>query len=215
MITINEQSSIRLGLNKIIYLDPFRLKEERHDADIIFITHSHYDHFSIEDILKCKNKNTVIVTVADTYGKLSSYFDKEHLILVKPNETFSVLGIPVETVEAYNSNKNYHLKEYNWVGYILTIEDQKYYFVGDTDVLDFMKDISCDYLFIPIGGIYTMTKDEAVTITNLIKPKVVIPIHYGTIVGEKTLGSEFKKKIDEKINCQLLLKFEEMEIDSE
>lgn len=207
MITINEQSSVRLSFTKNIYMDPFHLEEELHDADIIFITHSHYDHFSLEDIEKCRNENTVIVSVGDTYGKLSRIFDSSHLILVKPEEEFQVLGIPVKTVPAYNLDKQYHLKEYEWVGYILTIEDQIYYFMGDTDCLDFMKDIQTDYLFIPIGGKFTMTMGEAALLVNEMKPKVVIPIHYGTIIGETSLGSDFSKKIDSGIECRLLLKF--------
>lgn len=207
MITINEQSSVRLSFHKNIYIDPFHLEEELHDADIIFITHSHYDHFSLEDIEKCRNKNTVIVSVGDTYGKLSQLFDSSHIILVKPEEEFNVLGIPVKTTPAYNLDKQYHLKEYEWVGYILIIEDQTYYFMGDTDSLDFMKEIHPDYLFIPIGGKFTMTMEEAVILVNEMKPKVVIPIHYGTIIGEKSLGSDFSKKIDSTIDCRLLLKF--------
>lgn len=207
MITINEQSSVRLSFTKNIYMDPFHLEEELHDADIIFITHSHYDHFSLEDIEKCRNENTVIVSVGDTYGKLSRIFDSSHLILVKPEEEFQVLGIPVKTVPAYNLDKQYHLKEYEWVGYILTIEDQIYYFMGDTDCLDFMKDIQTDYLFIPIGGKFTMTMGEAALLVNEMKPKVVIPIHYGTIIGETSLGSDFSKEIDSGIECRLLLKF--------
>jgi len=207
MITINEQSSIRLELGKIIYVDPLHLKEELHDADMILITHSHWDHLSIEDILKCKQENTVIVTVGDTYGKLSSYFSKEKIILVKPNESFRVLGIDIQTVPAYNLTKEYHLKEYQWVGYILTLKNQRYYIMGDTDALDFMKDISCDYLFVPIGGKFTMNVEEAVTLTKAIHPKAVIPIHYGTIIGEPSLGEEFKSQIPSDIECQLLLKF--------
>ncbi len=208
MISINEQSSIRLDLDKIIYVDPLHLKEEKHDADIILITHSHWDHLSIDDILKCKKEETVIVTVGDSYGKLSAYFSSDYLILVKPGQEFSVLGITVQTVPAYNLNKEYHLEEYQWVGYILTIQNQTYYFMGDTDSLDFMKDISCDYLFIPIGGTYTMTVEEAIELTNHMKPKVVVPIHYGTIVGDQNLSKIFSQKIDSSIECQLLLEFE-------
>ena len=207
MITINEQSSVRLELDKIIYVDPLHLKEELHDADIILITHSHWDHLSIEDILKCKNENTVIVTVGDSYGTLSSYFSKENLILTKPNETFSVLGIEIQTMPAYNINKEYHLEEYQWVGYILTLKNQRYYIMGDTDALAFMKDISCDYLLIPIGGKFTMNVEEAVKLTKAIHPSVVIPIHYGTIVGDSSLGEDFKKQMPSDIECQLLIKF--------
>ena len=199
-IVINTQSSIKIGH---IYFDPFKISEETHDADIIFITHSHYDHFDIDSINKVKNENTIIVVPRDE--EIINSLDSDKLMVVDVNESYEINGIKFSTVPAYNLNKSYHLKEYNWVGYVVNINNYIYYIMGDTD--DIGNDVKCDYLFIPIGGTYTMTYEEAAVCTNRIKPKIVIPIHYGSIVGEKEYGNYYKELINENIEVKLLLKF--------
>lgn len=205
MIFVNEQSSIKLVLEKTIYFDPFHLKEKSFDADIIFITHPHYDHFSIEDILKCRKEDTVIVTVQETVEELSRYFSPQKIRIVKPGESFFLGEIGIETVPAYNLNKKFHPQENNWVGYLLTIDGKKYYIMGDTDVLPSMDEISCDVLFIPIGGTYTMNLEEAVSLVQKMKPKEVIPIHYGTIVGDSSLGNQFLSFLPDGVQGKILL----------
>jgi L-ascorbate metabolism protein UlaG (beta-lactamase superfamily) len=110
----------------------------------------------------------------------------------------------MEAIPAYNINKPYHLKEYNWVGYVIKV-DKIYYIAGDTDITMENSNIKCDIAFIPIGGKYTMNYIEASKLVNKIKPKEVIPIHYGTIVGERALGNSFKELLDKNINCNLYL----------
>ena len=199
-IIINTQSSIKIDN---IYFDPFRIRDEVHDADIIFITHSHYDHFDIDSINNIKNDNTYIVVPRD--DNIINNLDVDKLIIVDVDKDYEINGIKFSTVPSYNTNKSFHLKEYNWVGYVVNIDNEIYYIMGDTD--DIGLDVKCDYLFIPIGGTYTMTYEEAANYTNRIKPKVVIPIHYGTIVGDKEFGFKFRDLIDDKIEVKLLLKF--------
>ena len=199
-IIINTQSSIKIDN---IYFDPFRIREEVHDADIIFITHSHYDHFDIDSINNIKNDNTYIVVPRD--DNIINSLERDKLIIVDVDKDYEINGIKFSTVPSYNTNKSFHLKEYNWVGYVVNINNEIYYIMGDTD--DIGLDVKCDYLFIPIGGTYTMTYEEAANYTNRIKPKVVIPIHYGTIVGNKDYGFKFRDLIDDKIEVKLLLKF--------
>ena len=199
-IIINTQSSIKIDN---IYFDPFRIRDEVHDADIIFITHSHYDHFDIDSINNIKNDNTYIVVPRD--DNIINNLDVDKLIIVDVDKDYEINGIKFSTVPSYNTNKSFHLKEYNWVGYVVNINNEIYYIMGDTD--DIGLDVKCDYLFIPIGGTYTMTYEEAANYTNRIKPKVVIPIHYGTIVGDKDYGFKFRDLIDDKIEVKLLLKF--------
>ena len=199
-IIINTQSSIKIDN---IYFDPFRIRDEVHDADIIFITHSHYDHFDIDSINKIKNDNTIFVVPRDE--DIINNLDVDKLIIVDVDKDYEINGIKFSTVPSYNTNKSFHLKEYNWVGYVVNINNEIYYIMGDTD--DIGLDVKCDYLFIPIGGTYTMTYEEAANYTNRIKPKVVIPIHYGTIVGDKDYGFKFRDLIDDKIEVKLLLKF--------
>lgn len=145
-------SSIRIDKHLIMYFDPYKIESESHDADIIFCTHSHYDHFSEEDILKIKNDRTILVATEDCYVKAMKLgFSEEKIRIVEPNEKYEVLGIKFETVPAYNIEKQYHPKENGWVGYIIEINDIHYYIAGDTDLTPESKTVTCDVAFVPIG----------------------------------------------------------------
>lgn len=201
-IEINCHSSIKMKGEKVIYIDPFKIEKQANDADIIFITHNHYDHYSEEDIDKVINKNTIIVAPET----IEVSYKANEIIKVKPNKKYKVLGIKVETIPAYNTNKKFHPKENNWVGYIIEIEEKRYYIPGDTDITPENEQVKCDVAFIPIGGTYTTDYKEAAELINLIKPKTVIPMHYGCIVGSKEDEVEFKKLLDKDIECEVLIK---------
>lgn len=205
-INLFKHNSIKITGDFNIYIDPFEIDNETKDADIIFITHSHYDHFSINDILKIKNKNTIIISTKDTYQELIKYFDSNKIIIASPNNSYEVLGINFYTVRAYNVNKSFHPIDNDWVGYIINIDNTKYYIMGDTDINDDVLKVKCDVLFIPIGGTYTMNYKEAASYTNTINPKIVIPTHYGLIVGDSKLGQEFKSLINNNISCEIYIK---------
>ena len=200
MIEINTQSSIKIDN---IYFDPFKINKETKDAKIIFITHSHYDHFDIESIKKIENENTIFIIPDD--DNIKSKLKQKKVLIVKPNEEYEVENIKFKTVPAYNTNKPYHKKEYGWVGYIIYL-DKIYYIMGDTDNIEDAKQVSCDYLFIPIGGTYTMDYKEAAILTNIIKPKIVTPIHFGSIVGRKEDGEKFSKLVEKEIEVINILK---------
>lgn len=202
MIEINCHSSIKITKGIIIYIDPFRINEEKHDADLILITHDHYDHYSPEDINKVIKEDTIIIA-PKTVKELNN---KENIIFVEPNKTYNIKGYKIVTVPAYNINKHFHPKENNWVGYIIEIEGIKYYIAGDTDIIPENQQIKCDVALIPIGGTYTMDYKEASELINIIKPKIAIPTHYGSIVGDITDGEKFKKLIDNTIDVQILIK---------
>ena len=202
MIEINCHSSIKITKGIIIYIDPFRINEEKHDADLILITHDHYDHYSPEDINKVIKEDTIIIA-PKTVKELNN---KENIIFVEPNKTYNIKGYKIVTVPAYNINKQFHPKENNWVGYIIEMEDLKYYIAGDTDITPENKQVECDVALIPIGGTYTMDYKEASELINIIKPKIAIPTHYGSIVGDITDGEKFKKLIDNTIDVQILIK---------
>lgn len=200
-------SSIRFTKEKTIYFDPFKISKDYNDADIIFCTHSHYDHFSEEDINKVRKEDTILVITEDCLDKAKKVgFDVENIILVSPNNKYKVLGISFETVPAYNLEKDYHKQEYNWVGYILEINDITYYIAGDTDLISEIKSVNCDVAFLPIGGTYTMTAVEAAKLANTIEPQIVIPIHYGEIVGDKEDVEKFKQALNENIECVIMIK---------
>ena len=206
-ITVLCHSSIKFNKEKVIYIDPFRIEKNYTDADIIFITHSHYDHYSKEDIDKIRKESAVIIAPEDLKIKLlEDGFVKDNIIIVKPNQQYVVEGIRFETVPAYNINKKFHPKENNWVGYIIELEGVRYYIAGDTDITEENKNVKCDVAFVPIGGTYTMDYKEAAELVNKLRPKVTVPIHYAEIVGTKQDAIEFSKLVDPEIECEILIK---------
>jgi len=193
-ITINTQSSIKIGN---IYFDPFKIEDEIHDADIIFITHPHYDHFDIDSINKIVNDKTLIIIPDDL--ELCKALKDYNFNITHPYTKYNINDITVEPIPSYNINKPYHPKDNNWLGYVITIDNERYYIMGDTDITLEAKKVTCDYLFIPIGGTYTMNYQEASELTNIIKPKMVYPIHFGSIVGNKEDFNKFKDLVNDDI----------------
>lgn len=191
-------SSIKLTGSKVIYIDPFALRTEMHDADIIFCTHSHYDHFSEDDIEMIKKDGTVIVTPDSSRELAYELVGKDNVLLVEPDKKYEICGVKFETTYAYNKEKAYHPKSENWVGYIIDFDGVKYYIAGDTDNIKEIADVECDVAFIPVGGKYTMDEKEAAQLANTIKADIVVPTHYGLIVGDKEAGERFKELVKDK-----------------
>lgn len=205
-IKLLKHNSIKIIDNVIIYIDPYQIDDELHDADYIFITHSHYDHFSIKDILKIKKNSTYIVSTLDTHNELIKYFDDNKILLVSQSKEYKLNNLSFKTTPAYNINKKFHLYENDWVGYILNIKNNKIFILGDTDINPDIKNIKCDIVLIPIGGTFTMDYIEAAEYVNNLKPSLVIPTHYGLIVGNKEDGIKFKKLLNKNIVCKLFIK---------
>ena len=193
-IEVNTQSSIRLGFDKVIYFDPYKIETDKHDADIIFITHNHYDHMDSESIEKVKNDNTIVVAPKSMEDVISKIEFSDYIYLEPFNET-NLDNINIKTIPAYNNEKQFHPRTNNWLGYIVTINNTTYYIAGDTDVTNEANNVKCDIAFIPIGGHFTMNVEEATELIKKINPKIVIPIHYGSIIGEPTYGNLLKEKL--------------------
>ena len=163
-------SCIKINKDKVIYIDPFGVEIDYHDADIIFITHDHVDHYSETDIDKVRKEDTVIIVPEDLLVKVLKYgFRQDYIITVAPGDIKMVEGIRFEAIAAYNIDKQFHPKENDWVGYIIEIEGDRYYIAGDTDVTDENKKVKCDVAFVPVGGTYTMDFKEAAFLVNEIK----------------------------------------------
>ena len=206
-IEVLYHSSIRINKEKIIYIDPFKIDKNYNDADIIFITHDHYDHYSEEDIDKVINENTTIIIPEELLTKLlRKGINKNAIITVEPNKNYMVQGIKFETISAYNTNKTFHPKENGWVGYIIIINGIRYYIAGDTDITEENKQVKCDVAFVPVGGTYTMDFKEAAQLINEIKPKIAIPIHYGSIVGTEQDAIDFIRLLHPEIKGIILMK---------
>ena len=197
-IEVLNHASIKLTSDKVIYFDPYEIKDELHDADYIFITHDHYDHYDEESIKKIKKDTTKIIVPL-------CLKDKEHNLLVDGYRMYGIDDIKFNTIPAYNLNKNFHPREKYYVGYNVLLDNEYYYIMGDTDSTPEALQVKCDVCFVPIGGTFTMDYLEASEYINKIKPKKVIPIHYGKIVGDLSLGEKFKEKIDKDIEVDILI----------
>lgn len=206
-IEVLYHSSIRINKEKTIYIDPFKIDRNYNDADIVFITHDHYDHYSEEDIDKVINENTTIIIPEELLTKLlKKGINKNAIITVEPNEKYVVQGIKFETIPAYNTNKTFHPKKNGWVGYIIIINGIRYYIAGDTDITEENKQVKCDVAFVPVGGTYTMDFKEAANLINEIKPKIAIPIHYGSVVGTEQDAIDFIRLLHPEIKGIILVK---------
>ena len=206
-IEVLYHSSIRISKNKVIYIDPFKIDKNYNDADIIFITHDHYDHYSEEDIDKVINENTTIIIPEELLTKiLRKGINKNAVITVESNKEYMVQGIKFETIPAYNTNKTFHPKENDWVGYIITLDGIRYYIAGDTDITEENRKVKCDVAFVPVGGTYTMDFKEAAQLINEIQPKIAVPIHYGSVVGTKQDAIDFIKLLHSSIKGIILMK---------
>ena len=206
-IEVLYHSSIRINKEKTIYIDLFKIDKNYNDADIVFITHDHYDHYSEEDIDKVINENTTIIIPEELLTNLlRKGINKNAIITVEPNEKYMVQGIKFETIPAYNTNKIFHPKENGWVGYIITLDDIRYYIAGDTDITEENRKVKCDVAFVPVGGTYTMDFKEAAQLINEIQPKIAVPIHYGSVVGTNQDATDFVKLLHPSIKGIILMK---------
>lgn len=209
-ITVNTQSSIRIEGSKVLYFDPFQITEAKHDADIVFITHEHYDHFEPDSIVKIKKDSTLLVAPESMKKKVisESGLASEQCVFYNPGEEHKQGEITIETIPAYNKLKPFHQKGKKWQGYVVVMDDIRYYVAGDTDVNEDIKKVQCDVAMIPIGGHFTMDKKQAADYAVALKPQAVIPTHYGSIVGNQTDGQDFEKDVragDPEIQVELKL----------
>jgi L-ascorbate metabolism protein UlaG (beta-lactamase superfamily) len=190
--------------SKIIYIDPYNIKEGTEKADLIFITHSHYDHCSLEDIQKIVKEDTKIICPADCQSKITKLENPVDMILAEPNNEFDFGEVKVSTLPAYNIDKPFHSKEELWVGYVIKMNGIVVYHAGDTDKIPEMQNLTGHnqankklIALLPVGGKYTMNSEEAVEAAKTIKPFLAIPMHYGTIVGTEEDAKDFSKACED------------------
>jgi L-ascorbate metabolism protein UlaG (beta-lactamase superfamily) len=208
-ITINTHSSIRLETKRgtVIYVDPYGFAMEPHDADLILITHTHFDHFSPEDIARVRKPRTAFVLPAHNMGDfIKAGFTSEHAAFLVPYEHATPLpGVKVETVPAYNVNKRFHPEDNAWMGYVVDVDGVRVYVAGDTDDLPENREIECDVALVPVGGTYTMDAREAAAFVNALRPAVAIPEHYGSVAGSADDGRKFADLVHPEIAVVLKL----------
>ncbi len=197
-ISINEHSSIRVEGDTVLYFDPFRIKEETNDGNIVFVTHAHFDHFSPEDIKKVCHHRTIFVMPKSMEEEVAEQgFTEENTVFMEAGDQTLVEGILIQAVASYNVDKPMHPKENGWLGYVVTVDNTRIYVSGDCDAMP--EEISCDIAMIPIGGTYTMNPAEAAQWISQMHPQVVIPTHYGTLVGTPQDVTVFEPLVDESV----------------
>jgi len=212
-ISINARSSIRIEGTKVIYFDPFKIAEDKHDADIVFVTHEHYDHFSPEDIKKISNENTILIApysmkqiVIEEVDKIVG--EKKFAKVEASGTNLMIDSILIKWVRAYNIDKPFHTKESGWIGYVVTFDGETYFVTGDTDANEDNVNVKCDILLVPCGGKYTFNTEEAAEFTYKIQPRKVIPTHYTDIGGESEIGEIFKcatQRLMQNIEIEVML----------
>lgn len=200
-------ASFRLDAAKTIYFDPWKLSRDAKKADIIFITHEHFDHYSLEDIKLITREDTIIVT-DKTVGKQlqTAKVNCKEIKSLSPGDNLEILGIKIKAVASYNTNKQFHPKDTMKLGFIVNIDGVSIYHAGDTDFIPEMKDYACDIALLPVSGTYVMTADEAAQAALAIKPKVAIPMHYGEIVGSASDAKKFQELLKGNIEAKILNK---------
>lgn len=207
-IRINAHSSIKITtLGGEIYVDPFMIERDNHDALAVLITHSHYDHFSPEDINKIRKGDTLFIAPMDMKENLLGLGIKEEKIfLVRKNDVVKTPFFTAKGIPAYNLKKEFHPKSAGWLGYLITVGEKTVYVLGDSDLTPEALEVKCDIALVPIGGTYTMNALEGAKLVNAIKPKVAVPTHYGSVVGTFSDAETFKKNVIEDVQVKTLIK---------
>ena len=190
--------SFKVKNGRTVIIDPFKLRSAPEKADVLLITHEHFDHLSLEDIKKVASEKTTVVAISSCKSELAKLKVKE-VRIVRPGDKVNIDDITVEAVPAYNLNKFrepgkvFHPRDDGKAGYLVTVKGVRIYHAGDTDAIPEMKGVRADVALLPVSGTYVMTSEEAVEAAKMINPKIAIPMHYGAIVGSERDAEIFKQ----------------------
>ncbi len=192
--------AFRIDGTKTVYFDPYEISGGP-PADVIFISHEHFDHCSPADVAKIQKPETAIVTDAASAKKLSG-----DVRVVKPGDRLDLDGVLVQVVPAYNVNKKFHPRTAGMLAFVVTLDGITYYHAGDTDFIPEMKGLQPDVAFLPVSGTYVMDAREAVEAAKAIAPKIAVPMHYGAIVGNLDDARRFQKALEGVVRVVILEK---------
>ena len=189
-ITWIGHASFRIaGSESVVYIDPWKLKGDPHDADLVIVSHSHFDHCSPQDVVGVSKDGTAVLAPAETTPKLKT------AAAVSPGKRTAINDVTIEAVAAYNVGKTFHAKGQCWIGAVITIDGKRIYYAGDTDLIDEMKDLKdIDLALLPVGGTYTLDAAEAAMACETIGCKAAIPYHWGDVIGGIEDARAFVKK---------------------
>lgn len=178
-VTWLNHASFRIESDRTVYIDPWKLPSGSKKADLIIVSHSHYDHCSPKDVSAVRSPQTVVLAPPDAAAQLGG-----EVVEIAPGDRHESSGVVVEAVAAYNPGKQFHPQANNWVGVVVELDGKRIYYAGDTDQIPEMADVGqVDLALLPVGGTYTMSAAEAAAACKLIKPRRALPYHWGDIVG--------------------------------
>jgi L-ascorbate metabolism protein UlaG (beta-lactamase superfamily) len=207
-------SGFQIKNSRVIYIDPYNIKDKSEPADIILITHSHYDHCSFADLEKIIQEGTRIIAPADCQSTIAKFKISVKIELIEPGQELDFNDIKISAFPSYNIDKHFHSKTEGWVGYVIKIGDVIIYHSGDTDIIPEMQKLTGykqqgkEFIaLLPVGGRFTMNAEEAAEAAGIIKPTLAIPMHWGTLVGTEADAQEFVELCsDEGIKAEILEK---------
>ncbi|MEM5786281.1 MAG: MBL fold metallo-hydrolase [Syntrophobacteraceae bacterium] len=192
--------AIRIDGSTVVLFDPYQISASK-PADLILISHDHFDHNSPDDVAKVRKDDTLIITDKDSAPKLSG-----KVKIVAPGDTLTEKNVRIEVHPAYNTDKEFHPRDAGMLSFIVTLDGVRYYHAGDTDFIPEMENLDVDIAFLPVSGTYVMTAEQAVEAAKAIKPKIAIPMHYGAIVGSEDDAEKFRKALEGQIEVVILRK---------
>jgi len=190
--------AFRIDGSITVYFDPYDIQSGP-IADLVLITHEHFDHCSPDDVKRIQGDRTVIVADPDSARKISGDVRE-----ARPGDRLEVQGVVIHAVPSYNVDKAFHPREKGWVGYILEMDGARIYHAGDTDLIPEMKDLEVDIALLPVSGTYVMDWEQAVKAAEIIRPTLAIPMHYGTVVGDDQDAIQFKNALQGRIEVRIL-----------
>ena len=187
--------TFRLDGSSTVYIDPWKLPAGARPADLILVTHDHFDHFSAADIARIGSAATTLIGPAAVTGQVSSLTT----VTLAPGEAATVGGVTVTAVPAYNLDKfrsagePYHPREAGYLGYVVEMDGRRIYHAGDTDAIPEMSAVRCDVALLPVGGTYTMTAEEAAAACEELDAAAAVPMHFADIVGSRADAERFRE----------------------
>ncbi|MBI4165255.1 MAG: MBL fold metallo-hydrolase [Acidobacteria bacterium] len=203
-ITRIAHDTFRIAGSKVLYTDPYKVSKQD-KADIVVISHEHFDHLVKEDLQKVvTSETTIVASPLCEEGLAGLKVKKVHFL--RPGGKFNEGSIAIEGIAAYNTNKGpapgkvFHPKGEGGLGFVISMDGTRVYFAGDTDLIPEMKSIRCDIALLPVSGTYVMTAEEAAEAAKVLNPKIAVPMHYGAIVGSDADAKKFKSLVK---NCQV------------
>ncbi len=191
--------------SQVIYFDPYEIIEESHDADVIFITHDHFDHFSPKDIQKISKQDTILVLPEKINKNIiaKAGLSTNNCIWMRAGQTRQIRDLDVEAIAAYNLHKPFHFKKAGWLGYLITMDGVRIFVAGDTDHHSENEQVITDIALVPIGGMFTMNARQAADYINTIHPQAAIPIHYGKVAGKRSDEDVFAEAVEDSIQVSI------------